>query len=215
MFDFFKRFLKDAELMNNNKLGALVGVIDSLGLESDSSWALMLTNLVYSPQLNWFADRIEFNEIISKEFTINQLIEDGAKETWVSDIWSSFTRIADLPFSRVGFGSMQKEKNKAISITRTPWAAPDPRVILYSLYKFAEASGGYYQFTLSRLYDRNIEGAGVTPYQIFGIGEEEMKQILIGLQANYGDFISTTFTYDLDNINLKDNKTSQDVLSLF
>ena len=94
-------------------------------------------------------------------------------------------------------------------------AAPDPRVILYSLYKFAEASGGYYQFTLSRLYDRNIEGAGVTPYQIFGIGEEEMKQILIGLQANYGDFISTTFTYDLDNINLNDNKTSQDVLSLF
>jgi len=215
MFDFFKRFLKDAELMNNNKLGALVDVIDNLGLESDSSWALMLTNLVYSPQLNWFANRIDFNEIISKEFTINQLVEDGAKETWVSDIWSSFTRIADLPFSRVGFGSMQKEKNKAISITRIPWATPDPRVILYSLYKFSEACGGYYQFTLSRLYDRNVESDGVTPYQIFGIGEEEMKQILVGLQANYADFISTTFTYDLDNINLKEDKTSLDVLSLF
>ena len=110
---------------------------------------------------------------------------------------------------------MQKEKNKAVSITRIPWATPDARVILYSLYKFAEACGGYYQFTLSRLYDNNVESDGVTPYRIFGIGEDEMKQVLIGLQSNYGEFISTTFTHDLDNINLKQDKTSQDVLSLF
>lgn len=215
MFDFFKRFLKDAELMSNNKLGILVNIIDSLGLGSENSWALMFTNLVYSPQFNWFVTKIDFNEIISKEYAVNQLIEDGAKETWVADIWSSFTRIADLPFANIGFGYMQKEKNKAVSITRIPWATPDARVILYSLYKFAEACGGYYQFTLSRLYDNNVESDGVTPYRIFGIGEDEMKQVLIGLQSNYGEFISTTFTHDLDNINLKQDKTSQDVLSLF
>ncbi len=217
MFDFFKRFLKDAELMNNNQLGYLVRVIDTIGLDNESSWALMFSNLVYSPQFNWFVSELDFNEILSKEYVTSQLIENPGVngDRAAGDIWRSFTRIADLPFSRVGFGSMQKEKNKAVSITRIPWATPDPRVILYSLYKFSEACGGYYQFTLSRLYDRNVESDGVTPYQIFGMGEEEMKQILVGLQANYADFISTTFTYDLDNINLKEDKTSLDVLSLF
>lgn len=215
MFDFFKRFLKDSELMVNNKLGELVIVVDSIGLENESSWALMLSNLVYTPQFNWFATKLGFNEILSKEYVIHQLLDDGAKDTWANDIWSSFSRFADLPFAQVGFGSMNKEKNKAVSIIRTSWAAPDPRVILYSLYKFAEACGGYYQFTLSRLYDRNVEGEGVTPYQIFGISEDDMLTILTGLHANYHDFISTTFTYDLDNINLKEDKTSQDVLNLF
>ena len=41
-----------------------------------------------------------------------------------------------------------------------------------------------------------------------------MERILSGLANNYPDFISVSFTLDLDNINLKD-KTSEDVLSLF
>lgn len=215
MFDFFKRFLKDAELMESNKVGDLVRVIESLGLHNDCSWALMFANLSYSPQLNWIVNRIGFNEIVSKDYILNQLVDDGAKETWVGDIWSSITRISDLPFSNVGFGQTQKENKKAISLLRLPWANPDSRVILYSLFKFAEACGGYYQFSLSRLFDSNVESDGVTPYQLFGIKEDEMKKILSGLSTNYSGFISTTFTHDLNNINLKEDKTALDVLSLF
>lgn len=214
MFDFFKRFLKDAELMNNNVLGKTAIVIDKLGLDSQTSWALMLSNLVYTPQFNWFVRRVNFNEIISKDYMLSLLVDDGAKESWVSDIWSSFTRISDLPFSDVGFGKMQKEGKKAVSLTRTKWNSPDAKVILYSLYKFAEACGGYYQFTLSRLYG-DVESDGVSPSQIFGIEKNDMKKLLTGLSTNYRDFITTTFTLDLDNINLKEDKTAQDVLDLF
>lgn len=215
MFDFFKRFLKDSELMSNNVLGKTAFVIDHIGLDSDSSWALMMSNLVYSPQLGWFANRIDFNEVATKEYVLSLLVEDGAKESWVSDIWSSFSRISELPFSHIGFGQMKKDGRKTVSITRTLWLSPDPKVILYSLYKFAEACGGYYQFTMSRLYDNNVESEGVSPVRIFGISEEEMKKILKGLAVNYPDFISVTFTLDLDNINLKEDKTAQDVLDLF
>ena len=215
MFDFFKRFLKDSELMNNNVIGKAAVVIDRIGLEDERSWALMMSNLVYAPQLNWYVHRIEFNEITSKEYVLAKLVEDGAKESWVSDIWSSFSRISELPFSQIGFGKMFKEGRKAVSITRTPWLTPSPEVILYSLYKFAEACDGYYQFTMSRLYDNNVDSDGVSPVRIFGIEEEEMKKILKGLTINHPDFISVTFTLDLDNINLKEDKTAQDVLDLF
>ena len=215
MFDFFKRFLKDSELMSNNVLGKTAVVVDRIGLDDERSWALMMSNLVYAPQLNWYVNRIEFNEITSKEYVLTKLVEDGAKESWVSDIWSSFSRISDLPFSQIGFGKMSKESRKAVSITRTPWLTPSPEVILYSLYKFAEACDGYYQFTMSRLYDNNVESDGVSPVRIFGIEEEEMKKMLKGLAINHPDFISVTFTLDLDNINLKEDKTAQDVLDLF
>lgn len=42
-----------------------------------------------------------------------------------------------------------------------------------------------------------------------------MEKILNGLSVNYPDFISASFTLDLDNITLKSDKTSEDVLQLF
>ena len=42
-----------------------------------------------------------------------------------------------------------------------------------------------------------------------------MKKILKGLSIKYPEFIGATFTLDLDNINLREDKTAQDVLELF
>lgn len=215
MYDFFKRFLKDADLMVNNKISLLTEVIDKLSLNDKASWALMLANLVYTPQLNWFVNNINFREITSKDFVLTKLVDDGAKQTWVNDIWSSFTRIADLPFAQVGFGQMLIENKKAVSLTRTPWHNPDARVILYSLYKYSEACGEYRQFSLSHLYNENIDSDGVSPARIFGIEQDDLKRILIGLSSNYPDFIGVSFTHDLDNINLRDDKKALDVLALF
>jgi phosphoadenosine phosphosulfate reductase len=42
-----------------------------------------------------------------------------------------------------------------------------------------------------------------------------MTAVLNGLSANYPEFIHVSFTLDLDNITLSDDKTSKDVLDLF
>ncbi len=214
MFSFFKRFLRDAELLHNNEFSNTAWTIDKLGLDNLSSWGLMLVNLAYTPQINWLIKRVPMNEIYSKEYVLSLLISDGAKESWVNDIWSSLTRIAELPFGVIGLGSMTKEKNRAIAITRTPWQNPDPLVILYSLYKFAEACGDYYQFTLNRLLAHDTDSDGVSPTEIFGLERDQMEKLLNGLSVNYPDFITASFTLDLDNITLNADKTSQDVLSL-
>lgn len=220
MMDFFKRFLKDSELLQmNNKIGEITKVIERIGIEKEESWALMLSNLVYTPQFNWFVNRIKFNESYKKDYVFSILVNDGAKESWVGDVWSSFSRISDLPFSKVGFGEMGKEKKgekeTPVCITRHPWATPSSLVILYSLYRYAEGCGGYYQFSLSRLYDEGLSCDGVSPVRIFGTEKERMKQILNGLSVNHSDFISASFTLDLDNINLNQEKTHNDVLALF
>lgn len=215
MYSFFKRFLRDAELLDETGFSRTAQVIDMIGLDTDESWAIMLSNLAYTPQINWVIKRMNMNETYEKDYTISLLVSDGAKDSWVKDVWNSFSRLVELPFSEVGFGVATKEKNKLISITRTPWRNPDPRVILYSLYKFAENCGDYYQFTLSRLLNHEIDSAGVSPTEIFGIDREQMEKILNGLSVNYPEFITVSFTLGLDNITLRNDKTSKDVLELF
>ena len=113
----------------------------------------------------------------------------------------------------MGFGKATKTKREAW-FERTPWATPIPEVILYSLYKFAEACGDYYQFTLSYLMDESIERDGVSPTTIFGLDRDTMIRIINGLSINYPDYISASFSFDLDTITLRKEKKAVDVLNL-
>lgn len=215
MYSFFKRFLRDSELLDETGFSRTAQIIDKIGLDEDASWAIMLTNLAYTPQINWAIKRMKMNETYSKDYTISLLISDGAKESWVKDIWSSLSRLINLPLGTVGLGFPTEEKGRLIAITRMPWQNPDPLVILYGLFKFAEACGDYYQFTLSRLLNHEIDSDGVSPTEIFGLDREQMEKILNGLSINYPNFINASFTLDLDNITLSSEKTSRDVLNLF
>lgn len=122
-----------------------------------------------------------------------------------------------MPLGKIGFGTSDKASKDlgGLSFYRTAWQNADSKVILYALYKFAEACGEYYQFTLTRLMDTTIESDGVSPVQIFGLDRETMVGLLKGLATNYPEFISVTFTLDLDNINLRQDKTAADILDLF
>ena len=165
--------------------------------------------------MNWFVKNVDFSVDYDKKLVASLLVEAGAKESWTNDIFSSLGRLSELPMGRLGFGSVIKEKNRAVGISRQIWSNPIPLVILYSLYKFAEACGDYYQFSLETLLDDSIERNGVSPSRIFGLDRDDMVRILNGLSINYPEFISASFTLDLDKITLREDKTSEDVLALF
>lgn len=215
MYSFFKRFLRDAKLLGDKGFTHTAEVIDKLGLNNETSWGIMLSNLSYTPEVGWYVKNIQFNEMSKKEYVLSLLIDAGANERASKDIWSAYSRILELPFNKVGLGEMEKEKSRKVAIYRTCWKNPDPLVILYSLYLFAEACDGYYQFTLSRLININIDSEGVSPIQIFGIDKDTMEKLLKGLATKYPEFISVSFTLDLDNINLRNDKKSTEILELF
>ncbi len=114
----------------------------------------------------------------------------------------------------LNWGCVEENGRQINSICRTKCIISDNRVVLYALYKFAEACNDYKEFTLAWMMNDDIDRDGISPTRLFGIEYEDIKSILMGLTARYSDFINATFTNDLDKISLTD-KTSKDVLRLF
>lgn len=213
----FNRFLRDAGIIDGYTETSL-GKMFRSNMDEEYIWALMLTNLAYSPEVGWYLHTFNINDSFGQSAIVNELSNtEGVSSSAQKSIPAALKRIASLPFSKVGFGFSEKSNKEdgGAKFVRTPWATPDERVILYSIYKFAEACGGYYQFSLSRLMDTSIDSDGVSPARIFGINNEDITRILKGLAANYPDYISVSFTLDLDNITLMEDKSSQDVLNIF
>lgn len=221
-----KCFLNDCGITEKGKYTAFGDIVEEIGIESVEAWALMLCNLAYTAELNWWIKNVEFSVAYTQD-SIYAMLDDSMSKNSRSHIVSAYRNILIyIPQlgEEIGLGSCEYEKKKNASgtenvilksVVRKPWANPDPLVILYSLYKFAEACGDYYQFTLTRLLEHSIESDGVSPTEIFGIDRDQMEKILNGLSVNHPDFITASFTLDLDTITLNSEKTSKDVLSLF
>lgn len=217
-------FMSDAGIVAKRKLTSFGKLITELGTDNAISWALMLCNLSYTPAFQWYVKNIPFNETYYERQLDLDIGEDSTKKA-KNEFWNGFKTILDTNeyFKEMGLGipnitskqTTAGEKKSMNSLIRQSWQTPDPRVILYSLYKFAEACGDYYDFTLTRLMDHSIDSAGISPTQIFGTDRDTMEQLLNGLTINYPDFINASFTLDLDKITLNRNKSSADVLDMF
>jgi phosphoadenosine phosphosulfate reductase len=215
MLRYFIKFLKDACLLDKNGFTDLAKIVDKIKLRNPNSWGIILANLCYSPQIKWYIKNVHAYESYFRKEMLLMLSDAGASAKSLTDIWMSLVRILNLPFGEVGLGYVTKEKNRSLSLTRTVWENPEPMVVLYSLYKFAEVCGNYYQFTLTRLLNYDINSAGISPTEIYGIERTKMEKILLGLSINHPDYISVSFTHDLDNISLHEDKSSKDILKLF
>lgn len=238
--DAFLNFVKDAGLVEYDKTldgdkytknipTAFARAAFSIGSDSDVSWALMLCNLAYTSEFNWFIKNIPALQQITPDqmkYMLSEVMEGDTKGLGKRNIADAFKiLLVKTPFgSDLGLGHPNYEEkvnasgNEVITMTsfyRDSWSNPDPRVILYSLYKFAENCGDYYQFTLSRLLDHDVESYGVSPTEIFNLDRAVMEKLLNGLAINYPDFITAQFNLDLDTITLNADKTSADVLALF
>ena len=222
--DVMYAFLTDAGVLKQKKFTSFGTKIKEIGLFDTTAWALMLCELVYSPAFKWFTKNIPFGQPYTFEnlsIALSGIVTNKA----MSEFWNAFKQILDtMPYGyeiRFGVPDIERkvdkngeEKKKLLSITRWNWVNPNPLIILYSLYKFAETCGDYYEFMVSRLLNYNIDSDGISPTQIFGIEGDELRTIIRGLSASNPDFITAKFTLDLDTILLNKDKKASDVLSL-
>jgi len=216
-----RSFLGDTEIAEKNKFTHFGEVIDRIGINEDIAWALISCNWVYSSEFNWWIKNIASDMKYTPEAII-AMLDEGMSDNSKSHVASAYKNIfiSNPHLSKgleIGICDYEEKNGKRFmnTATRGHWTNPDPRVILYSLYKFAEACGDYYQFTLTRLLNHDIDSNGVSPTEIFGLERDEMEKVLNGLTVNYPDFIHASFTLGLDNITLREEKTSKDVLELF
>lgn len=212
----FKRFLADANLLFKNQPTDFEKIIEKINWDSEAAWGLILAELASrNPQIQWYIKNMPLGASLEKKELESMLVALAVKEKDAQSIRKAFKRLCDLPLGTVlNFGVVEKS-GKEEYLTRTKTCVSDARVILYSLYKYAEACEGYYQFSLARLMDNTVESAGVSPAQIFGLDRDEMEQFLNAASVKYPEFIHVSFTHDLDKIDLREDKSSQDVLTLF
>lgn len=209
----FKRFLRDAGLSEKKSVSPLTDLICSLGWETETAWGILLINLVASnPQIKWYITHLDVQEVYPRDTVISMLLESNSSQNIVKFVYSAFGKLVQLPLgTSLHWGFV----TEAGELVRTKCTVSDPRVILYGLFKFAEECNDYKEFTLATLLNDSIDRDGISPTRIFGLNREDMIPILLGLSARYPEFISASFTHDLEKITLAEDRTSADVLALF
>jgi phosphoadenosine phosphosulfate reductase len=213
MYDMFRRFLKDASLNEKNHFTTFAELISQIGWETDVAQGLILINLVAeNPQTEWYVKNLDIGRAFPKNHVVEMLTTAGLSEKAAKFLISDFKRLTIIPLgTNLRFGYITDDGD----LVRTKCSVSDPRVILFGLFKFAEKSNDYKEFTLATLLNDSIDRDGISPTRIFGLDREDMTPLLIGLTAKYPEFITASFTHDLEKITLAEDKTSSDVLVLF
>lgn len=176
MYDFFRRFLKDAGLNHKNHFTDFAELTSKLGWDSDVALGLMLTNLAMdNPQMAWYINNLEIDVPSKRSYVEEQLVALDVKPKDAKSIVKSFKRIVNTPFgSNLNFGYVTAEDD----LVRTKCSLSDPRVFLYALYRFSEKCGLDKEINASYLFNETVERDGISPVRIFGIAEvDEFRAI--------------------------------------
>lgn len=211
MYDKFRRFLRDAELIQKNSVTSLVDVVGKLGWNSDLGLGIILTNLVYNnPQIAWYIQFMDLEVRYTSSELERELLSNGLSNKSAYSVIHAFKRLAATPLGTVlNWGRVEK-KGKEEYLVRTAPKWGSPLVLLYSLFKFAEAMGGEYRaFNLGQLADPTAERQAVSPLRLWGATPAQLKAPLLGLNARYPEYIQVSFTHDLDSINLGPQSSAQ------
>ena len=218
-----KSFLSDAgaTVPKKNTMSPFGKKIADIGIGTEAAWGLLVSNLVYTSEFSWWVMNIKPGQTYTPAQLVSMLSEQVTSENSQKHIVSAYKNIFasnEILGRALGLGVCTLKEGSSnrvlLDIRRGSWREPDPRVILYSLYKFAEKCGTY-QFRLSTLMDDTIERDGISPTRIFGLDRETMISKLNGLTVNYIGFIDASFTLGLETITLRSEKTPDDVLALF
>lgn len=210
---FFKRLLKDAGLVEKKQVTPFGELISSLRWDTDRSLGLILLNLVSeNPQVEWYVTNLDIGKIYTRKEVEEMLVTFDVKPPVAKSICGAFKRLTETPLGTIlRFGYVTDEGD----LVRTKCSVSDPRVVLYGLFKFAEKCNDYKEFTLATLLNDSIDRDGISPTRILGLDRGDMTPLLLGLSAKYPEFITASFTHDLEKIRLAEDKSSQDVLDLF
>ena len=163
-------------------------------------------------QIEWYIKNLDIGRTYDKKFVEEMLLAIEVKEKAARSVVKSFKRLIETPLgTNLRFGYVTEDGD----LVRTKCSVSEPRVELYGLFKFAEKCTDYKEFTLATLLNESIDRDGISPTRIFGLDRDDMTPLLLGLSAKYPEFITASFTHDLEKITLAEDKSSQDVLDLF
>ena len=207
-------WLRDAEMMNRKEksisdLGNFLK--DKYSTYSEIIWEIMWINFYYNSGIvKSYVDKIPWNSALSKKELLVILKEDFpsiSEATILNPIGALLNMFSHTPLGN-NTGVIIKKGNAVSSVTRKPTNNISACSIAYALYKMAENLGRY-DFRLSEFFQGKTPG---NVFSLFGISEEKLKGILRGLQENKNAILRVDLEKGLDNIKLREDYTSIQVV---
>ncbi|RKY24746.1 MAG: phosphoadenosine phosphosulfate reductase [Planctomycetota bacterium] len=200
-------WLREAEIMDKNRRLTPTGtVLQVWGTENPATWWVIIVNLARnSPVIRWFLTNVGWGENLVKKQLVERMgdsMKERTRENAVNALMGLFEK---TPLGQLA--PVYKEKGKRILYKKGVQQVPQ-EVLLYSLYRFAEARGRYHM-EMKELYDNAEEG----PYTIFGIPPEHLRKGIRGLAESHPDFLKADLVRDLENIYLSPQRSSLEVIS--
>lgn len=180
--------------------------------EDKKVWEIIWINLTGNSEIcSWYSQFVSHNRTYSKA-ELERMLEDtlpqygaSVRKNALGALQNAFA--ASSLGDKLKIGIITKVDNKPI-FKREPYNELSPVAAAYSLYKYAEKHGRK-SLTVSEFYNEN-QTEGI--YRQFGIDRVTFEKLLRSLQEESHHVLTVELNMGLDNINLRDDLTSFDVL---
>ena len=178
-------------------------------------WEIIFINLCENSEIcNWFQSYIEFNRTYLKS-EMEVILQESYPELKDRTIKNPFNSLLNT-FKESSLGKdigvgVLCQVDKKPALIRQPYNNISPVSVAYSLYRYAESKKRY-ALTVSELYDtKQTEGI----YRQFGVPQERLETILRTLKEDKNRVLNADLNMGLDNINLREDLSSMDILKIF
>lgn len=177
-------------------------------------WEVVFIGLCENSEIcNWYQGAIDFNRKYSREeidIILQNSYPDLKDRTLRNPMNSLMNTFKESPLGTdIYVGVVSKEAGKVV-LTRLPHNDISLVAVAYSLYRYAERQKRY-MLTVSEFYDEN-QKEGI--YRQFGISRETLEKLLLSLQEESNHVLRAELNMGLDNIILREDLTSKDILKL-
>ena len=209
-----KTWLKDADLLSEKNTPTRLAKLLSNIPNELFVWEIIWANLYYNVNLiKWYLASIVWGEVFSSKELVEKVMQadpNSKEKTTQNSISSLFNLFDTSPLGKeLKIGIIEKRGRERV-VKKLGTDDIHPLAVAYSLYKAAEHIGRR-DFTVSELYRRDFEGG---PYKLFGISRDKLERILRGLQEDKDQILRVDLAADLDNIYLRDDLTSLDIIKI-
>lgn len=177
-------------------------------------WEIIWINLTCNSEIcSWFAGNIVYDKKYPKaevemlmETTLD-MYSNSVRKNALGSLQNAF--VSSSLGEKLTVGVITKENNKPV-FCRLPHCDISLVAVAYSLYRYAERQKRF-MLSVSELYDEN-QKEGI--FRQFGINRETLEKLLFSLQEESNHVLRVELNMGLDNIILREDLTSKDILKL-
>lgn len=182
-------------------------------------WEIMWINLSYNSKIvEFYTSNINFSRLYTKKEILELMkdVFDGISEATLNNplgaLCSMFgIKEQSIIGDKIQQGVIIAKGNAVETISRQPYEDISAVAVAYSLYHFAEKHNRY-NLTVSELFETS-QTEGI--YSQFGVSRERFETILRTIKEDKNRVLSADLNMGLDNINLREDLTSMDILKMF